>query len=496
MLDAFSRNDELSKKGRQHKGVNINIDLYHNDPLRPRHNTMFATARQGLCPLRRKQAESQPNRTMQLNDAIVSATAPSSPESSSGKPLLMFAFYFPPFGQSTGRQRTLSFVRHLPAAGWRPIVITARESAYTATDARTLGEIPPGTEVLRAWGFDIARVTAVAGVYPRWLATPDRWVSWAAGAFCAGVAAARRYRARTLWATFPAPSALLAAIAVHRWTRIPLVVDLRDPLVYESWPTNRWDRAVYAWLERLVVCSASAVILTTPSACSMYRERYRTVPAERFRVIANGIEDDAVGWNGPQAAGSAPITLLHSGLMESPDRDPRAFFAALRLLADRGRLPQQGVHVVLRASGREADYSEAARAHGVDSMVQFAPAVMRREAIAEMAGAAGLLLFQGPECNRQVPAKAYEYLASRRSIIGLTHKEGDTCALLKDEWGVPYIADMNSPEEIAQTLVRFFDDLRTGQAYVPPTSLIARHSRRARAADLAQLLDETVILRA
>ena len=427
---------------------------------------------------------------MQLDDATLSATAPSSPEGSPGKSLLMFAFYFPPFGQSTGRQRTLSFVRHLPAAGWRPVVVTARESAYTATDARTLSEIPPGTTVLRAWGFDIGKVTSIAGVYPRWLATPDRWNSWAFGAFRAGIAAARRYRARALWATFPAPSALLAAAMVHRWTGIPLVVDLRDPLVYESWPANRWDRAVYAWIERLVVRSASAVILTTPSACSMYRERYPTLPAERFRVIANGIEDDTVGADGLPAVGSAPVTLLHSGLMESPDRDPTAFFAALRLLADRGRLPPHGVRVVLRASGHDAAYADAARAHGVDSFVRLVPAIARAEALAEMAAASGLLLFQGPECDRQVPAKVYEYLASRKSIIGLAHNKGDTWALLGGEWHVPYLADMNSPEAIAQTLLRFFDDLQAGQAYVPPASLIAQHSRRARTADLARLLDE------
>lgn len=284
------------------------------------------------------------------------------------KSLLMFAFYFPPFGQSTGRQRTLSFVRHLPAAGWRPIVITARESAYTATDARTLAEIPPGTEVLRAWGFDIGKAASIAGVYPRWLATPDRWTSWALGAFRAGVEAARLHRPQALWATFPAPSALLAAVLVRRWTRIPLIADLRDPLIYESWPKNGWDRRVYAWLERLVVRSAAAVVLTTPSACAMYRARYPDLPAGRFRIIANGVEDDA----SPSAAtpvGSAPITLLHSGLMESPDRDPTAFFAALRLLIDRKQLPSQGLRVVLRASGHDATYAQIARTHGVESIV-------------------------------------------------------------------------------------------------------------------------------
>ena len=59
--------------------------------------------------------------------------------------LLMLAFQFPPHDQSTGAQRTLSFVRHLPASDWSPIVITARESAYPQTDPATLKTIPSGT---------------------------------------------------------------------------------------------------------------------------------------------------------------------------------------------------------------------------------------------------------------------------------------------------------------------------------------------------------------
>ena len=39
---------------------------------------------------------------------------------------LMLAFHFPPFAQSSGSIRTLSFVRQLPDHHWRPVVLTAR----------------------------------------------------------------------------------------------------------------------------------------------------------------------------------------------------------------------------------------------------------------------------------------------------------------------------------------------------------------------------------
>ena len=184
--------------------------------------------------------------------------------------VLMFALQFPPYGLSTGRLRTLGFLRHLPATGWVPIVVTAREAAFADQDAKTLADVPKGARVIRASGGDLARFLSVRGMYPRWVATPDRWNVWAVGAAIAGLKAVKTHRVDALWATFPVPSAVLAGLIVHRLTGLPLVADLRDPMVYETWPETTWDRRVYAWLEKRLVRAASAVVLTTPRACEMY----------------------------------------------------------------------------------------------------------------------------------------------------------------------------------------------------------------------------------
>jgi len=403
--------------------------------------------------------------------------------------ILMLAFQLPPFDQSTGSQRTLAFLRHLPALGWSPIVITARESAYPQTDPATLQSIPSGTTVLRAFAFDVARKLSIRGIYPRWLATPDRWNSWIFGSIATGLKAIRAHRPDVLWATFPTPSAIAAAVALKRITGLPLIGDLRDPMLYETWPETAWERRTYRFLERALVRSANAVVLTTPGACRLYRERYPQ-HAAKFRTIPNGMDPTDEAPHAQSAAADGPITLLHSGLMEMPDRDPTAFFAALGLLPELTRIPGKPVRVILRASGREAIYAEAARAHGVADLIQILPRVSRVDALREMGSASALLLFQGKHCNRQIPAKAYEYLFLGRPIIGLTHPAGDTYALLHGEWGVPYCADMEDPQDIARALRAFFADHHRGAAYLPPHALRERHTRRAQAEIMAQLLDE------
>ncbi|MEP6609637.1 MAG: glycosyltransferase [Burkholderiaceae bacterium] len=404
---------------------------------------------------------------------------------------LMLAFHFPPFAQSSGSIRTISFVRHLSANGWKPIVLTAREAVYPDVDQRSLAMVPAGSDIVRAPGLDIARHLAIAGRYPNWLATPDRWNTWAACAFLRGLACIRRYRPHVLWATFPIASALAAAMALRRFSHIPLILDLRDPLVYEGWPNDRWTRRSYSRIERRAVAVAAAVVVTTPGARRLYVERYPNLPLSRFRLIANGI-DDAMPTSELNAlrAQPAPLLLVHSGLMEIPDRDPSALFEAIAKLRERGEVSPETLRVVLRASGRDAAYRRQIAELKIDGIVRVEGRVSHPEALEEMRRADGLLLLQGAQCGRQIPAKAYEYLACRRPIIGLLDPAGDTHELISKQWQIPYVGAMDSAPEIAEVLRKFIGDCRAQQAFVPAASLLDQHSRAAGARQLAQLFDE------
>ena len=128
------------------------------------------------------------------------------PGNAAARRVLMIAFHFPPLAGSSGIQRTLRFVQHLPAHGWQPLVLTAHPRAYEATSADLLGSIPPDTVVERAFALDTARHLAVAGRYPGFLARPDRWRSWALGAVPAGLAMIRRHRPDVIWSTYPIAS--------------------------------------------------------------------------------------------------------------------------------------------------------------------------------------------------------------------------------------------------------------------------------------------------
>lgn len=131
------------------------------------------------------------------------------------------------------------------------------------------------------------------------------------------------------------------------------------------------------------------------------------------------------------------------------------FFAAVAELVQSEKVSPEGLEIVLRASGDEAFYQQILDQQGLAEIVKLKPALPYREALEEMLRANGLLLFQGPSCNHQIPAKLYEYLRAQRPVLALTDPAGDTACALREAGG-GRVVRIDSREEIRDGLLAFF----------------------------------------
>ena len=183
---------------------------------------------------------------------------------------------------------------------------------------------------------------------------------------------------------------------------------------------------------------------------------------------------------------------MHSGLLEPEDRDPTAFFEALRDLKARGSVSRERLQVVLRGSGFDGRYRAQIETLGLSDIVSLQPFVAYREALREIVDADGLLLFQGPTCNRQIPAKAYEYLRAGTPILSISDPLGDTANLLSQ---VPQCsaAVFGDAQQIAAALTAFLSGLGAGKSRDPAGKIALRYERRAVTGNLAALLDEVAM---
>jgi hypothetical protein len=404
--------------------------------------------------------------------------------------LLFIAYHFPPLQGSSGIQRTLSFARHLPQFGWRPHILSTDPRAYEQIRPANNDLIPEGTPVHRALALDARRHLSIGGRYPEFLAVPDRWQSWIVPGILKGTRLMRAARLEVVCSTYPIASAHVIGYGVSKLTGRPWVADLRDPMLQTGFPPGKLRRRTFAWIERLIFSHARKIVVTTPGCADFYRERYGAEAATRIAVIGNGYDEESFPGLPPAAprAPDRPLVLLHSGVLYGQDRNPSNFFAALAEVMREPEYAGSEVRVLLRAPGSELPLDQLIADFKLQGVVEVQPAIPYLEALSEMLAADALIIFQSCECNRQIPAKAYEYLYARRPILGLTDPAGDTGRLLASA-GVEAIAALEDREAIKRMLRENLHRIRRNEKRLPGEARVAQYARRARAGEFAQLLN-------
>ncbi len=409
------------------------------------------------------------------------------------KRVLMIAYHFPPMAGSSGIQRTLRFVQHLPRCGWQPLVLSAHPRAYERTSRDLASEVPTDTVVRRAFALDTARHLAVGERYAGFMARPDRWISWRFDAVRQGMRMIREFNPDAIWSTYPIATAHLIGAALQRRSGLPWIADFRDPMAQDGYPADPVTRQQFLDIEQLAMRHASHSVFTTPGAAQMYRLRYPEA-AQRIGVLENGYDEEsfATAEKANLRSGIAPlnpgaITLLHSGIVYPSERDPAPLFAALERLKDKRLIEPGGFRLRFRAAVHDELLHGLARQHGVEPFIEICPAIGYQHALAEMLRADALLVMQGPGCNEQIPAKIYEYMRARRPILCLSDPAGDTAGVLRSA-GIDSVARLDSVDEIQAMLPAFLAVVRQGSAPEPDLTIVQRASRTARADALAKIL--------
>ena len=411
--------------------------------------------------------------------------------------VLLIAYHFPPIQGSSGVQRTLRFVQHLPKFGWNPVVLTIDPRAYEQVGHGPGNEPPAGLEVHRARGYDAARQLGVLGRYPMRLALPDRWMSWKWWAVPSALRIILQRNVSAVWSTFPVATAHAIGLEVARRSGLPWIAEFRDPMWQGDYPPNPRINKAWRKLEQQVFGAASAVVVTTPGAECEYEERFPAFPRRRLRLIENGYDEETFTRAGAPAPGervstranSGPIRLLHSGIVYRSERDPTQLFAAIAALKGRGALTGDDLQLVLRASGEDGTYGADLVRFGIADIVRLEPAIPYLDALQEMLSVDALLILQAANCNAQVPAKLYEYLRAERPILALTDPQGDTARTLEGA-GAGTIVRLDSQEEIEAALPAFLDQVRQGRWRRAGGDAVRRYSRELQTGEVARLLCE------
>ncbi len=408
--------------------------------------------------------------------------------------VLMVSYHFPPMS-AAGVHRPLGFVRHLPAHGWLPHVVTVAGTAAYAEDPGLLRALPPEVAVERAANLSTSHVVAAlvrlglresARLLEAWLRAPDGHWPWAAGAALCGLRAHRRAPFDAIWTTSPPASAHLAGLLLAETTGRPWVADFRN-----EWTTHperpRPATPVHACfeaaLEAATVRRAAAVTTLAPPHTALLRAGYPN-RAGRIGTIEGGADpEDFAGLEAVHPPADR-FVIGYPGTFFGAD-SPRIVLDAVDALARAGEV--EGSRVQLRVAGYLWEAAGCLRTAGdrvrYDGNLSHAAALrLCRESTVQ------LLLLVGKR-RRSFPGKMYEYLASGRPILAVLPRDAECRAVVAESGGAIF-ADPDDPGSVRDAVRTLYARWRVGELGPAPLGRVPpERCRPAAAGALARVLD-------
>ncbi|WP_232069792.1 glycosyltransferase [Gemmata massiliana] len=359
--------------------------------------------------------------------------------------VLLVTYPFPPVG-GAGVQRVTKFVKYLPRHGWDVSVLTVANPSVPLFDDSLAKDIPPDTIITRArsWEPGYALKASVSagqqgetrargGVKTfligtaRRLATlvlqPDPQILWLPGAVADGKRLLRRVRHDAIFASGPPFSTFLLGAALRREAKVPLVLDYRDEwtISNEYWENKRLDpvsRFVQDRMQRKVLRAAQGLIATTRcSAESLATLSRRAGGRARTTWVYNGFDPD--DFDVPPARAERELfRLTYTGTLWNLTSVGPLIEAVKRVAATAPDLVG-GLELVFagRRTGPQSELLAGLR--GLPCRLVEHPYLDHSAAVELMRGSEALclLLSELPGAGRVVPAKLFEYMATRRPIL-------------------------------------------------------------------------------
>lgn len=425
----------------------------------------------------------------------------------------------------------MGFVRHLFTRGWDATVLTVTPDGESVDD--TLSDrLPPSTRVVQTGcgdlvsllkrvslfarrggadarrdgradasrgggdGFAGGRASTQRGLrewVTRLLQTPDSRIGWIPSAVRAGFAAIRRDKPEVIYSTSPYVSAHLVALILSWWTNLPWVADFRDPWGDNPFRDLRFKSLcrLDGWLERLVLKSASRIVMNTPTARAALCERFPQLAA-KCSTITNGIDFDLIA--DVVAARVVPedcFALTHCGQFYGL-RTPQPWFDALSELRTTNPTVAERVRLVLVGAdtydGRRLE--ELAADAGVGDLVVVVGTKSHAQTLSIMAGSDALALATnvGAGSELQIPGKLFEYLGMGKAIVAAVDQRSPAKAILEDVGRRVSICAPGDVSSLASAILEYatrFPDVTSASDLIG----VQRLGRKHRAAALAGIFD-------
>ncbi|GFO54215.1 hypothetical protein GMSM_12220 [Geomonas sp. Red276] len=253
----------------------------------------------------------------------------------------------------------------------------------------------------------------------------SQW-SWFVMAYVKGAELLKTHRPELIYSTGGANSAHLAGYLLARKFGIPWIAELHDPMIHGDWRGSRMAYRWAAWLERLISRHVSAAWWFTEGALARAKERNPEL-GERGVMIIPGVGQPDFG--DTVYAKREKLHIGHFGSL-AETRNMAVVIEALHKLFERRPEYRDLIQIDVFGSRLDPISRKALERfplpgviveHGRLEADPVTGKSGRQQVLEAMRRSDLLLLLHGsdPFCEEYIPSKFFEYLWTKRPILGL-----------------------------------------------------------------------------
>lgn len=437
------------------------------------------------------------------------------------KRVLIITYYWPPSGGS-GVQRWVKFAKYLPKEGWQPVIYTPENPELTTIDKTLAAEIPPEAEIVKtrifepygiyrklmgkgsstdlktltSAGSDGNEVNPVNGGKKSWkqklslyirgnFFIPDPRIMWVRPSVKFLKSYLKDHPVDAIVSTGPPQSMHLIGLKLSQATGLPWLADFRDPwtkiFYFKHLELTPKSEAKHQDLEKKVVDGATRVIAVSP----MVKKDFEAITSTPVELITNGFDEE--DFNDPFEADDY-FNITHTGLFAS-DGDPEILWKVLSGKCRENKEFQKLLRIRL-VGKTDQEIVNSIEAAGLGSNLVNLGYQSHEVAVREQRNASVLILplRKEPEYEAVLPGKLFEYLASRRPILGIGQTDGAMAQVVRST-GSGIVYNWDDEEKIRQWIDFSWDEFKNNEL-LDNASDISMYSRRRLTKRLAALLEE------
>ncbi|UOG76755.1 glycosyltransferase family 4 protein [Hymenobacter tibetensis] len=427
--------------------------------------------------------------------------------------LLVVTYYWPPSG-GAGVQRSLKFVKHLPALGVEPTVLTVdpAQGAYPVLDHSLAAEIPAGVRVIRTstsepfgsykkltgrqqipyGGFANESKTSFTQQLFKFvrgnLFIPDARRGWNAHVLQAVADLfAQGEEFDAVLTSSPPHSSQLIGLELKRRYGLHWLADLRDPWTDIYYRAELNQTALARWLnaryERQVLEQADIVLTTSADTKRLFLGKSAKLKDSKFHVLPNGYDES--DFRLPSSPSAEALLITHTGTISETYHIELLLGAVAECIRRHPEVPLR-----LRFVGKVADgVRQQLTDNGLLEVTELLPFVPHDESVGYLLRSTVLLMAipDVPHNFGILPGKVFEYLAANKPIICVGPTGSDADNLLQ-ECGAGRAWPYDAYEAMLEYLESLVAQWRVNPNLDLPALSHTRYSRRALTEQLVSLL--------